>query len=621
MTTLDEAIALYSSGRPREAFERVARELPALLNVAAAAAYAQGLLDEAEKHWRLALAVKPDYADAHNNLGLLFSDLGHMEQAEAAYRQALAADPRHVDTYNNLGVLLDGQGRWAEAEAAYNQALALQPDDPNVHNNLGSLLQNTGRLPAAEAAFRRALSLRPNYPEAHYNLGSLLALLNRHAEAEAAYRQALALRPGHTEALSNLGILLAKLKRHDEAEAAHRQALALRPGFAEAYINLGVMLSVTSRHAEAEAAYRQALALKPDSVEALANLAAVLAVTNRPEEAEAYYRQALALKPGCVKTRFNFSLLLLSLGRLSEAWPLHEARYHAEQTDRLVAFPKLPFPQWQGEPLAGKAVLVWQEQGYGDEIQFCRLVPLLKAHGATRVGLACKPPLAPLLKTLDGLDAVHPEQPGQAFEGYDCWTFLLSIPLHCGLELDNLPAKLPYLRPLPDRIGEWQTRLPKDRPRVGLVWKGYAEHGNDANRSLPGLATLAPLWTVPGVAFVSLQKGAGEEESRQPPDGLALTHLGSALRDFADTAAIAAQLDLVICVDTAAAHLCGALAKPCWVLLPHIQPDWRWLRGREDSPWYPGVLRLFRQGQAESWADVAGRVALALRQWREDWAG
>jgi len=617
MTTLDEAVALYSSGQPREAFERAMRELPGLLNVAAAAAFTLGSPDEAEKYWRLALAVKPDYADAHNNLGMLFADRGQPDLAEAAYRQALAANPGYADAYNNLGVLLDKRQRWDEAEAAYRQALAIRPEHANVHNNLGNLLQSTGRFQEAEAAFRQALAIQPRHAEAHYNLGILLAVLNRPLEAVAAYHQALALRPHYPEAYSNLGISLAKLKRYDEAEAAQRQALALRPEFPEAFINLGALLAVMNRHTEAEAAYRRALALQPDSPEAHGNLGAFLATVNRYEEAEAAYRRALALRPGCVKASYNFALLLLSLGRFREGWPLHETRYAPGQTERPVFFPDLPFPRWQGEPLAGKSVLVWQEQGYGDEIQFCRLAPALKARGAARVGLACKPPLAPLLETLEGVDAVHPVVEGQTFPGYDCWTFLLSLPFHFDLSLDTLPAALPYLRAQPERVAQWQDRLPAARPRVGLVWKGYGEHGNDANRSLPGLATLAPLWNVPGVAFVSLQKGAGEEEGLQPPGELALTPLGQAINDFADTAALAAQLDLVICVDTAIAHVCGALGVPCWVLLPYIQTDWRWLRGREDSPWYPDVLRLFRQGGAESWADVAGRVAKALAQWRE----
>ena len=673
-------------GQPGPASGQAARELPALLNVAAAAAYAQGWLDEAEKYWRLALAVKPDHADAHNNLGLLLADQERFDQAEAAYRQALAANPRHADVCNNLGILLDRQNRHEEALAAFRKALAIQPNHAEALNhlggllyrqgqfkeaetayrralatnprhadasnnlgvllsqqnrrdealaayrealairpnfaeaycNLGNLLQDAGHLGEAETAYRQALAIQPDYVEAGYNLGNLLAAWNHPEEAEAAYRQALAIRPDYAEAYCNLGLVLAKLKRQREAEEAYRQALALRPEFTDAQINLGNLLAAQDRHEEAEAAYRQALAMQPGSAEAHGNLGFFLAAMNRHEEAEAAYRQALALRPGCVNTSFNYALLLLSQGRFSEGWRLHETRYHPEQKSGPVSMPTLPFPQWQGEPLAGKSVLVWPEQGYGDAIQFCRLLPALKARGAAKVGLACRPALAALLETLDGVDAVHPLEDGQTLPDYDCWTFLLSLPFQAGLEVDSIPAALPYLSAPPGKIEQWQARLPATRPRVGLVWKGHAGHGNDARRSLPSLATLAPLWTVPGVDFVSLQKDAGEEEGRRPPRRQALTHLGSAVNDFADTAAIIAQLDLVICVDTAVAHLCGALGKPCWVLLPHRQTDWRWLRGREDSPWYPEVMRLFRQGESESWAEVAGRVAEALKAWRQE---
>jgi len=583
------------------------------------------LLDRQNRHeealaaFRKALAIQPKHADALNHLGGLLYRQGQFKEAETAYRRALAANPRHADASNNLGVLLNQQNRRDEALAAYREALAIRPDFAEAYCNLGNLLQDAGHLSDAEMAYREALAIQPEYVEAEYNLGNLLAAWNHPEEAEVAYRQALMLRPDYAEAYCNLGLVLAQLKRPGEAEEAYRQALAIQPEFPYAQINLGNLLTAQDRYEEAEAAYRQALALQPGSAEAHGNLGFFLAIMNRHEEAETAYRQALASQPGCVNTSFNYAMLLLSQGRFSEGWRLHETRYHPEQKSGPVSMPNLPFPQWQGEALAGRSVLVWQEQGYGDAIQFCRLLPTLKAQGAAKVGLACRPALATLLETLDGIDAVHPfEDDSQAFPHYDCWTFLLSLPFHADLDADNIPATLPYLSAPPAKIAQWQTRLPSGRPRVGLVWKGYAGHSNDARRSLAKLATLAPLWTVPGVTFVSLQKGSGEEEARRPPRGLAITPLGSALNDFADTAAIIAQLDLVICVDTAVAHLCGALGKPCWVLLPHIQTDWRWLRGREDSPWYPGVMRLFRQGESESWPDVAGRVAEALKAWRAE---
>jgi len=580
MTELDTAGALYAGGQYQQALALAAAQIPALLNIAGAAAYALGNKPEAEKYWRATIQVQTENPDAHNNLGLLYAESGRLDEAEAAFRRALAIHPGHVVAYNNLGLLLARLKRPAEAETAYRQALALQPDYADAYHNLGELLANFGCVEEAEAIYRQLLALWPADPRAYNSLGVLCAAANRHAEAEAAYRQALALRPDFAEAYNNWGILLMAGQRLEEAEAAFHRSIERLPTCHETHNNLGVLLKALKRYDESEAAYRLALRLWPDYADA----------------------------------RFNLSLLLLSLGRFSEAWPLYEARYHPNNKNR-AALQLLNFPQWQGEPLAGKSLLVWHEQGLGDAIQFCRFIPALKAQGAARIGLACQAPLAALFATLPGLDATHPPEPEPGLSDYDYWTFPLSIPRHYGLALDNIPATLPYLHVRPERMEKWQARLPPAAPRVGLVWKCHPGRNTSAERSLPGLAALAPLWAVSGIQFVSLQKGVAEDEAREPPPGQALTHLGTDIGDFADTAAIVAQLDLVICVDTAIAHLAGALAKPCWVLLPW-HADWRWLDEREDSPWYPQIMRLFRQGRPGAWEEVVGRVAVALRQWR-----
>lgn len=473
----------------------------------------------------------------------------------------------------------------------------------------------------AEKYWRAAVAISPGFSRAHNNLGLLCAEGGRLAEAEAAFRAALALQPGYAEALHNLGAVLVNLRCLDEAVSICRRAVALRPDHAEGFFNLGNALKDAGCHGEAATAFRQAVALKPDYAEAYNNLGFLAMADKRYPEAEQAYRQALALRPSYLNAGFNLALLLLFQGRFSEGWPLFEIRHHPEKAKRTSIPPTLPFPPWQGEALAGQRLLVWYEQGFGDDIQFCRFIPALKARGAAYIGLVCKPPLLPLLATLAGVDAVYPIQAGQNFPGYDYWVLPMSIPLYYGLTLANIPAALPYLHALPERVEKWRGRLPVGHPRVGLVWKGFGGHENDAYRSLDSLATLAPLWSVSGLSFVSLQKEAGEEEAREPPPGQPLTHLGSEIVDFADTAAIVEGLDLVICVDTAIAHLAGALGKPCWVLLPYVQTDWRWLDGREDSPWYPSVLRLFRQGRSESWAEVISRVAEALRLWRAAYVG
>ncbi|EJL81387.1 Flp pilus assembly protein TadD [Polaromonas sp. CF318] len=567
-------------------------------------------LPEAETAFRHALAVRPDFADAHYNLGLLLQNGKRLSEAEAAYRRSLEFKPDFADAHYHLGLLLQGVGRQTEAELAYRRARELKPDFAEVHHNLGLLLHNGQRLAEAEVAYLRALELKPDFAEVHHNLGLLLHNSQRLVEAEAAYRRALALNPGHAEAHNNLGALLGKYKRLPEAEAAYRRALALNPGHVEAHNNLGALLGKCKRLPEAEAALRRALELNPHHVGAHNNLGVLLYGTHRMPEAETAYRRAIDLSPGHAEACFNLSILLLFSQRYSEAWPLYESRLQLQG----INDPDLSFPQWKGESLAGKSLVIWPEQGFGDYIQFVRYASLLKARGVTRLTLLCPRPLQALLETVESVDAVVTD-PAQICV-HDYWSFSLSLPLHCATTENSIPvAPGPYVHALPDRIARWRDRLPVAPTRkVGLVWKGQPQHKNDANRSLPGLASLAPLWSVPGVAFISLQKGQGEEEAAQPPAGQALVALGAQMTDFADSAAIVSQLDLVICVDTAMAHLAGAMNKPCWVLLPATGTDWRWQLDRLDSPWYPS-LRLFRQSDAQDWSATIGEVATALHAW------
>lgn len=428
--------------------------------------------------------------------------------------------------------------------------------------------------------------------------------------AEASWRAALLLDPQLAEAHANLAYLHDERGEWEQAEASYLRALELQPDRAQLHLNHGTLLAGRRRLNEAEAAYTRAILLEPQAAGGWSNLGGLYAGMKRDAEAELCCRQALLHEPEHAKARFNLAYVLLRLGRFEEGWPCLEARdwYAALQS-------RLDCPRWMGEPLQGKSLLIGPEAGYGDMIQFARYAPLLKARGAARITLLCPPALKPLLLTLQGVDTVLAWDEPMPAEGWDCWTPLLSLPLHCGTRQDSIPAGIPYLQAMPERCARWRARLPAGGLRVGLVWKGNPRFENDADRSLPGLEVLLPLGQVAGVQFISLQKGEGEDQARHPPAGLPLLHLGSEIEDFADTAAIVAGLDLVICVDTAVAHLAGALGRPCWVLLPHYKTDWRWLEDRSDSPWYPGLLRLFRQGPGQDWTSVVGEVRQALADW------
>jgi Flp pilus assembly protein TadD len=429
------------------------------------------------------------------------------------------------------------------------------------------------------------------------------------ASAEACFRKAVQIAPGFAEAYANLGLLLDKSGDKVAAEIFYRRSLDLNPAYPETHLNLGALLANQKRFLEAEAAYRQAIERRPDSPVGWSNLGVLYACMKREGEAEQCYRAAMSRDESYATARFNLSYLLLRQGRFEEGWHCLEARNWSAS---LAA--RLSFPRWQGEPLSGKSILIGYEAGHGDMINFCRYAAELKALGAASIALLCHPPLKTLFSTLEGVDAVMSYDEPIPSSGWDFWTPPLSIPYHCKTRLDSIPAKIPYLHAPKNLVEKWALLLPKKGLRVGLVWKGDPKFENDADRSLPSLDVLAPLWSVAGVNFISLQKGSGEDEAAQPPAGLPLLNLGPQLTDFADTAAVVMNLDLVICVDTAIAHLAGALGKPCWVLLPDYKTDWRWMTERTDTPWYPGIMRLFRQSTMGDWYSVVAQVVSSLEE-------
>lgn len=428
--------------------------------------------------------------------------------------------------------------------------------------------------------------------------------------AEAWFRKAIEASPDLAEAYVNLGLALERQGFLAEAESSNFRALALDPECPEVYVNLGALLVCQKRFQEAEALYACGLQCFPDSPALWSNLGALHTGLDRDAEGEHCFRQALGVDTSYHKARYNLSYLLLRQGRFEEGWEALESRVRNVE---LMAH--IPDSRWRGESLEGRSLLIAIEAGLGDLIQYARFVPELKRRGAARIGFVCHPPLKRLFATLDGIDEVLVLGETVADDQWDCWVLPFSIPLHLGTRLDSIPAPIPYFHPDPEEIAAWRKRIPGGGLRVGLAWKGNPAFENDGDRSLAHLNLLAPLASARGVQFVSLQKGMGEEEAQLPPEGMALFDASPWIGDFADTAALVSTLDLVISVDTAVAHLAGALGKPCWTLLPAYKTDARWLRGREDSPWYPGTMRLFRQPAMDAWPELIETVAEALRQW------
>lgn len=429
------------------------------------------------------------------------------------------------------------------------------------------------------------------------------------AGAEQCFQNALALDHGFAEVWVNLGFVREARGDAAGAEAAYQHALQAGAEVFELYLNLGALFASQQRFDEAQWSYTQALHLDSTSAALWSNLGALYLAMQQDDDAQACLDQALAFDPQHRKARFNRAYLNLRQGRFDTGWQDLEARDWYGP-----AASAFPCPRWAGEPVVGRAMLLCYEAGHGDVIQFARYVPLLKAQGASRVDLICHPALKRLMTSLDGIGEVIGFDESLAARHWDCWTPLLSIPFHLGTRADSIPACLPYLSVQTDLRDRWGAKLPPQGLQVGLVWKGNPRFENDADRSLRSVLDLAPLWQVPHTQFVSLQKGAGEQEADEVQLTQPLLNLGAQLGDFADTAALVVQLDLVICVDTAVAHLAGALGVPCWIMLPAHMTDWRWLAQGDTSAWYPGHVRLYRQTQRGDWSGVIAALTADLRE-------
>ncbi len=562
---------------------------------------------DAVPHYQNVLRARPQDADVLYHLGVAFADLGRGDEALDCYRRAVAVRPAHARALCNLGVALAQRGRLAEAEQHLRRAVEADPGFAQAHHNLGVALAQQGFADAAVAALRRALELHPGYAEAHFNLANTLAGLARSAESVAAYREALRHRPDYPEALCNLGLALAESGRAGEAAVLLRQATRLRPDYVEAHNNLGLALGELGRFEEAVACLERALALKPRYAAAHGNLGSAHKGLGRSEEAAACYEAALRYEPESASHHWNLALALLLAGDFERGWPEYEWRWKRPGT------PMRPLarPPWEGMPLEGRTILLWCEQGLGDAIEFARYAPLVRARGG-RVVLECPEPLRAVFRSLPGVDELVPEGSQRPF---DCHAPLMSLPGLLRTTLATVPADVPYLTADPSLVETWRRRLGTlGGFRVGISWQGNPHHKWDRWRSLP-LAHFEALADVPGVRLVSLQHGPGAEQVAALRDRFPVTEVAEGFgkgNAWADTAAVTVSLDLIVTVDTATAHLAGALGVPAWVALPTLV-DWRWLLGRDDSPWYP-TLRLFRQKTLGDWEPVFGRMAAELRK-------
>jgi Flp pilus assembly protein TadD len=497
---------------------------------------------------------------------------------------------QQIDAFFRQGQQLHMSGRLAEAGQIYRQVIAAMPRHADAVHALGALALQSGRPAIADTLLRQAIALKPAVEFQITHANALIAL-NRPEDAARTARAALRSRPRSAEAHQVLGHALSDSGNPEAAIDAYRSAMHIAPRLPDIGNNLGMALRQAKRLAEAEEVLRQAEA----SPEALVNLSSVQKERGAFADAEATLRQALRLAPENPILHYNLSLLMLLLGRRDEAWNGWEQRFRAS------AIPGRPFsqPQWQGEALGTRTLLVHGEQGLGDIIQFARYLPGIKGH----VIFEAPARLIRLLASNPAMPEMVPA--GASIPGVDCVIPLLSLPARTAIS----PVEAPYLFADPDRVALWRACVGESGFRIGITWQGFSGRFEDKGRSFP--LRLFEALASPGVRLISLQKGEGEEQL--PAAGFVvetLDGLDAGPDAFLDTAAVMANLDLVITSDTSVAHLAGALGRPVWVALRSV-PDWRWELERNDTSWYP-TMRLFRQTDDGAWPPVFAAMRAAL---------
>jgi len=500
------------------------------------------------------------------------------------------------------------RGQLHQAEGIYTEILSIDARNISALHQLGVVMIQTQRLERGLELFDKALALKPDFADALNNRGIALKELRRFGEAVASYEKALAFKPDYAEALSNRGVALQELKRLDEALRSFDKALAIRPNYVDALNNRGAVLRELDRLDEALTCFDKALAFKPDDPNILGNRGLALIEMRRLDEAARFCGMALAIKPDDVMLNYNSACLALLSGDLSSGWRRYEWRLERPESPHWSFRARVRC--WRGEPLFGKRILVYGEQGFGDIIQFVRYLQPLVDMGA-HVTFLVRPEVVQLLRSQTPAVRLLTAEP--ADEDFDYQSALLSLPVGFATTLETIPAQTPYLRAQFERVRIWKDRLGESGFKIGIAWRG-SKLGAEIGKSF-ALAEFFGVSRLPNVRLISLQKHEGAEQLGELPEGMRVETLGDdfdAGEDaFLDTAAVMENLDLVISTDTSIAHLAGALGRPVWVALKQV-PDWRWLMDRSDTPWYP-TMRLFRQQCRGHWKGVFADVEAALR--------
>jgi len=605
-------------GKYEIAAELIGRVLPVWADCAEAhynlgdAHQSQGKLDEAVSCYRKALELKPDYAEAYGNLGIALRAQGKLDEAVDSYRKAIMFKPDHVEAYYNLGNVLQQQGKLDEAASCYRKALEIKPDYLKAYGNLGNVLRSQGRLVEALENFHKALIISPDSAEMHYNLGNVLKDQDRLDEAIESFHKALELKPDFAEAHNNLGNVLLAQGRLDEALDGFHKALVLKPDYAEAHNNVGTVLLQQGALDAALESFHDALRLKPDYAEACSNQGNVFKEKGELTAASSCYRQAMALDPAQETCRLNHGIFLLSVGDF-KGWKEYEARWEGRAERKL----KYPHPWWDGGDLGGKTILVWSEQGIGDELLYASLIPDM-AKLAGKCVLECERRLVSLFARSFAEVEVIPRSTPPHSRTLDK-DIMLQSPAGSLMrwlrpDVASFPSHEGYLKADADRVKHWKERFADlgGGLKVGICWTS-GDRSAMASKHCIALEQWGPIFAVKGAEFVNLQYTDCREELAEAEqrfgirihrwDGLDLKN------DLDEVAALTSALDLVIAVETAVPTLAGALGKAVWMMTPK-NAGWKEL-GTGRMPWFPG-MKLFHREWNETWDGVIGEVSREL---------
>ncbi len=585
-----------------------------------------GELVGAKQAYEAILTNKPDHHQALHMLGVLYAQSGSPSKGIPLIRQSLQVNPFQPLVFVHLGNCYQQLSMFDQALESYDRAIFLDAKLALAHHGRGNALAAKGRNNESLAAYDEALRQMPTLVQALVNRSIILSKNGDYARAIEGYDKAIALFPNYAEAHFNRGVALMSLDRFSEALSCCDRALELRPDYVAALVNRGYVLDQMKDLAGAIVSYQKAIGIKPDEVTALTNLGELHSRQAEFPAALEFFGRALALSPNdplIINWRAYTHLLL---GNYQQGWRDFESRFDNARCASYMERWPTRLPRWDGTAaLDGKSILLYAEQGFGDTIQFCRYAPLIAARGA-RVTLEVPAILVPLCEGLPGLERVVSSQVGATLKDFDFYCPLMSLPLAFNTTLDTIPATKAYFKAMPSRLALWKQALgPSSKPRIGFVWSG-GERPNQPelrfvhsrrNVSLSMLTELAET----DCQLVSLQKGTTAEAELErflnnEWQGVDCLNLAADLKDFADTAAVIEQLDLVISVDTSVAHLAGALGKPVWIL-NRFDTCWRWLWARDDSPWYSSV-RLFRQSKLNDWESAVTQMFKSLKKWRAE---